>query len=91
MLERQDLPAPEQPASVVDELVVDGLEHVHVNFCKFKFLQFGEALIRIVKIHALPARNLVALGTACLLQLLVTKMVRLAYLGEVVHVLGAQL
>ena len=91
MFERQNLPAPEQPATIVDELVVDGLEHVHVNFRQLEFLQLCQALVSLVKINALAARNLVALGTARLLQLLVTEVVRLAYLGKIVHVLGTQL
>ena len=91
MFERQNLPASEQPATIVDELVVDGLEHVHVNFRKLEFLQLCQALVSLVKIDALAARNLVALGAARFLQLLVTKVVRLAYFGKIVHVLGTQL
>ena len=38
VFERQDLTASEQSAAIVNQLVVDGLEHVHVDFRKFEFL-----------------------------------------------------
>ena len=91
MFERQDLPTSEQPAAIVDKVIVDGLEHIHVNLRKFKFLQFHQAFIRLVKVDALAARNLVVLGAPFLLRLFVAKVVRFADFGKVVHILGAQL
>ena len=78
MLERQDLATAEKAATVVNQLVVDCLEHVHVYIRELDFLQFCQALVSLVKIHALAARNLVVLAAARLLRFLVAKMVRLA-------------
>ena len=91
MFERQDLPTSEQPAAIVNQLVVDSLEHVHVDFCKINPLQFHQAFVRLVKVDALTAWNLVVLGAPFLLRLFVAKVVRLAYLGIIVHVLRTQL
>jgi len=85
------LPASEQPAAIVDKVIVDGLEHVHVDFREFKFLQFHQAFVRLVKVDALAARNLVVLGTPFFLRHFIAKVVRLAYFGIIVHVLRTQL
>ena len=39
MLKRKDLPPPEQSASVIDQLVVESLEHVYINIGKLQFKQ----------------------------------------------------
>ena len=91
MFERQDLPASEQPAAIVDKVVIDGLEHIHVNFCEFKLLQFHQAFVSLVKVDALAARDLVVLGATFFLRLFVAKVVRFADFGKVVHILCAQL
>ena len=91
MFERQDLPASEQPAAIVDKVIVDGLEHVHVNFREFKLLQFHQAFVSLVKVDTLATRNLVVLGATFFLRLFVAKVVRFADFGKVVHVLCTQL
>lgn len=91
MFERQDLPASEQPAAIVDKVIVDGLEHVHIDFREFKFLQFHQAFVSLVKVDALATRNLVVLGATFFLRLFVAKVVRFADFGKVVHILCAQL
>ena len=91
MLKRQDLPASEQPTAIINQLVVDCPEHIHVNIREFNFLQFGQALVGFVKVDAFPARNLIMLGAPRLLRLFVAKVVRLADFGKVIHILGTQL
>lgn len=91
MFKRQDLPASEQPAAIVNKVIVDGLEHVHVNFREFKFLQFHQAFVSLVKVDTLATRNLIVLGAPFFLRLFVAKVVRFADFSKVVHVLCAQL
>lgn len=81
MLERQDLTTAEKAATVVDQLVVDSLEHVHVHIRELNFLQFCQVHVGLVKIHAFAAWNFVVLAAACLLRFLVAKMVCLADFG----------
>ena len=89
MLKRQDLSAAEQPAAVVDELIIYSLEHIYVNLCKLQLLQFGKALVCFIKIYTLANGYLITLCTPCLLQLLIAEVICLTYLRKVVHILGA--
>lgn len=91
VFERQDLATSKKSTAIIDQLIVDGLEHVHVNFCKINPLQFCQALIRIVKVNALATRNLIVLGTTRFLCFFITEVVCITDFGKVVHILCSKL
>ena len=91
MLEREDLPSSEQSASVIDQVVVIGLEHIDLYGSKIEFLEPDQTLIGFVKDPALTGLYDIPLAPVLLLALLISKMVCLADLGIVIHILGPQL
>lgn len=91
VFERQDLATSKQSATIVNQLIVDGLEHVHIQLRKFKFLQFCQALISIIKVNALAAWNLVMFGTTRFLSLFIPEVVCITDFGKVVHILCSKL
>ena len=91
VFERQDLATSKQSAAIVDQLIVNGLEHVHIQLRKFQFLQFRQALIRIVKVNALATRNLIVLGTTRFLCFFITEVVCITDFSKVVHILCSKL
>ena len=91
VFERQNLASSKQSAAIVDQLIVDGLEHVHIQLRKFKLLQFRQALIRIIKVNAFATWNLVVLGTSRFLRFFITKVVCITDFSKVVHILCSKL
>ena len=91
VFERQDLATSKKSTAIIDQLIVDGLEHVHIQLRKFKLLQFRQALISIVKVNALAAWNLVMFGTSRFLRFFITKVVCITDFSKVVHILCSKL
>ncbi len=91
MLIRKDQPAAIQPASIVDEIVVRGTEHIDIDPAQFQFLQLHASLIRIVKEHVFPERDLFASGPRLFLPLLISQMVCRTDLGVIIHLFGPDL
>ena len=91
MLEREDLPAPEQSAAVIDQLVVVRFEHVYIDRGKVQLEELYEPFIGFVEEPALARENDVSFGAADHLPFFVAEMVRVADLGVIVHVFGPEL
>ena len=91
VFERQNLASSEKSAAIVNQLIVDGLEHVHIQLRKFKFLQFRQALISIVKVNAFATWNLVVLGTTRFLRFFIPEVVCITDFGKIVHILCSKL
>ena len=91
VFERQNLASSKKSTAIIDQLIVNGLEHVHIQLRKFQFLQFRQTLISIVKINAFAARNLVMLGTTRFLSLFIPKMVCITDFGKVIHIFCSKL
>ena len=91
MLERKDLPSPEQAAAVVDQVIVIGFEHIDLDLRQVKLLEHYQALIGIIEDLALALRDNVPLAAVLLLALLITEVISLAYLRIIVHILCPKL
>ena len=91
MLERLYLSASEQTAAVVDQLVVESLEHVDVDFGKVKLQQFDQSLICFIKNPALTRLNDIPLNTMFFLLLFITEVIGCSDLGEVIHIFCTEL
>lgn len=58
MFKRQYLPTSEQAAAVVYQLIIECLEHIHIDGGKVKLLQFRKMLECFIKIPALSERDI---------------------------------
>ena len=91
MLIRQDQAAAIEAAAIVYEIIVDGGEHVDVEGCEVQIDKASAALVSFVKIDAFSLRDLITSCTFAFLTFLIAQVVGNSDLGDVIHVLGAQL
>ncbi len=91
MLIRQDQAAAVEAAAIVYEIIVDGGEHVDVEGCEVQIDKASAALVSFVKIDAFSLRDLITSCTFAFLALFIAQVVGNSDLGDVIHVLGAQL
>ena len=91
MFKRKDLSASEQATAVVDQGIIPGCKHIHIQFCQIDLSQFLHPGPGLVKDQAFTGRYRISLGTLAVLSFFITKVVGRADLCVVIHLLGAKL
>ena len=91
MLIRQDQTSPVQSAAIVDQVIIDGCEHINIQSGQIKTGQTFSTLICLIKIPVLSFRNGISLTSFLLLLLLISQMIGCADLCHIIHGLRPKL
>ena len=67
MFKRKDLSASEQATAVVDQGIIPGCKHIHIQFCQIDLSQFLHPGPGLVKDQAFTGRYRISLGTLAVL------------------------